>query len=211
MCFWENLISHIYLQFWVLFEISRLCRQIYTSEGEDESKWIPLQPIRKLNDVSGKIRWCLSFELVLPITVRVSVHQSTLYPVYLCLSLACIWWSLPFSHCTREGRCISLLRACTNSACGILVLKSSVGILEHGMSDFNCESIFVVLLLKQWSIFIGNNVHYSGIEKIFPKAPYWTGKVTKGSVTTGDVTFMLLGEIKRKPNWFWWGFFTTNK
>lgn len=41
-----------------------------------------------------------------------------------------------------------------------------------------------------------NTVH----EKVFPKAPYWTGKVTEGSVITGDVRFMLLSEIKMKPN-----------
>lgn len=46
-----------------------------------------------------------------------------------------------------------------------------------GLQD-NYERIFVVVLLKQWSVFIGNNIHYSGIEKVFPKGPYWIGKVT---------------------------------
>lgn len=45
-----------------------------------------------------------------------------------------------------------------------------------GLQD-NDEGIFGGVLLKQWSLFIGN-MCYSGIEKVFPKGPYWVGKVT---------------------------------
>lgn len=80
-------------------------------------------------------------------------------------------------------------------------IKLFIGILERGMLDFNYENNFVVLLLKQWSVFICNNEHYSWTEMVFPKAPYWIEKVTKGSVIIGDVRFMLLSGIKMKPNW----------
>lgn len=120
--------------------------------------------------------------------------------------------ALPFPFLTihREGRfhCMDTYKQCLWHADFV---KSYVGILEHGMLDFSYESNFVVLLLKEGSIFIGNNEHYSWIEKVFPKVPYWTGKVTKGSVITGDVRFMLLSEIKMEPNWLWWDFFRTNK
>lgn len=42
--------------------------------------------------------------------------------------------------------------------------------LMAGMLDLKTVlKLFLLLLFKQWSMFIGNNIHYSGVEELSPR------------------------------------------